>query len=302
MIVYILHTQKRKLMDKVQEANKADISTSYLKSQGYTEGRKILFITISEFGLKIDDADENILLYKLPADLEGDYEAPDEDEFIISDDHECYQRIGLYTDSLAACSKPEDYFDKSTLMDPISNRTSVLIAAHSDNVEGAIEFVKKIYEFIATQFIDALTKRAEEYRIGIETALAATSDNAKRPVPPATKVRDEMWQREFQDGVYRVSLFSVDENYDGDYNPSDNMTMHALSFRFDKRDPDNGEWREIEGTRWQTKEISRISDGLASMAIGYLIRTVGPTLEGGNYKDACEKGSKLSLSNIPTFV
>lgn len=289
-------------MDTVQEENKVDISTSYLKSQGYTDGRHILFLTVSESGLRIDDSENNILLYKLPADLEGDYEAPDEDEFIVADDHECYRRIGLYTESLAESSNLEDFFDKSSLMNPISNSESVYLAAHSDNLEEAIAFVKKIYEFIATQFINALTKRAEAYRKGIETVLEATSDNAKRPAPLATKVRDEMWQREFQDGLYRVSLFSVDENYDGDYNPSDDMTMHALSFRFDKRDPSNGEWHEIDGTRWSLKEISRISDGLAAKAIDYLIRTVGPTLEGGNYKDACEKSAKTRFYDIPTFV
>lgn len=290
-------TNQRK--DAVQK--QPDISVGYLESQGYKEGCRLFVITVGEAGVLIDDKPEYKLRFSLPKSLRRENDPLDEWEFMLSVDDIYVSRKMLFTSELNDMMFFQSEWDRMRLFDPISNSHTAQIIAHEGNIEQALEYVKKAYHYFAMQYITAYTQRAQEYLNAIAAVHETQVENAKRCAPMAKKRHAEFWQREFNDGLARVSFFSVDENDDSGYDPKDDRDFKMMTFKFESRSSLDDEWNAVEGGTQLTTIGSNISDELASDCVAYLIQqaeTVG--LDGSNAEFYASL-AKFKTSEVPSF-
>ena len=281
--------------------NTPNTSMDYLESQGYKEGCRLFVITVGEVGVLIDDKPEYKLRFSLPKSLRRDNDPIDEWELMLSVDDIYVSRKALFTSELNDMMYFKSEWDRMRLFDPISNSHSAQIIAHEGNIEQALEYVKKAYHYFAMQYITAYTQRAQEYLDAIAAVHETQVENAKRCAPMAKKRHAEFWQREFNDGLARVSFFSVDENDDSGYDPKDARDFRMMTFKFESRSSLKDEWNAIKGGTQLTTIGSNISDELASDCVAYLIQQA--TTVGVDESNAAFYASLATFktSDVPSF-
>ena len=281
-----------------EKTSKPNISQEYLESQGYTTGRPLVLVTVGEGYINIEDDKDCVLHYKLPKEKVREHEQVGVDEFAINFESDYLERTFMYTSSLEENYLPEHYWENSVLFDPISNSHYGFIVAHEGNLDAAIAYTKRIYTYKVEKLMAFYRDRADKLEASIKEV---NTVNAKRLPPDAHKIHAEFWQREFGDGLYRMSLYSVDEDYNGDYNPESPTKMERLTFRVDHRTSVGDDWKTLDGSKQKTYVMTRIADCLASNCVAYLISKIHPALESGDYKDVCRKLADFKTSEVPSF-
>ena len=284
-------------------SKKPDVTTKYLQSQGYKPGRRLYVITVSSNGVTIDDSMEYKLNYKLPASMREAHEQIDNDEFMLSKNELYACRTHLYTDSLLETQFFTEAWDPNSLMNPISNGIRSSIVAHEGNLKEALAYAKTQCAYLANKTADAYRKRADEIIATISQTENIGIDDAKRHTPVAKKLHPEFWFREFNNGNYRVCIFSVDENYTGAYTPGSRDNHEMLYLRVDERDSSTKSWVPIDGSLTKTHTSTRYSDELVDKLVYNAAKQISAALNGdGDFASACKKSAQACPSSLPSFI
>jgi len=112
------------------------------------------------------------------------------------------------------------------------------------------------------------------------------------------QVSTRKWQREFNEGLFRVELESIGEGYNGDFDPSDPNDVELLRFSVDQRETLDDDWTGVENASYCTELPADIDDETAEKALTNIIDAAGDALREGTHKRLCEKLSWMSIESL----
>tara|TARA_Y100000310_G_C20578932_1_gene761966 strand:+ start:833 stop:1198 length:366 start_codon:yes stop_codon:yes gene_type:complete len=112
------------------------------------------------------------------------------------------------------------------------------------------------------------------------------------------QVSARKWQREFNDGLFRVELESIGEGYNGDFDPSDPDDVELLRFSVDQRETLDDDWTGVENSSYCTELPVDIDDTIAEKALTHIINVAGDALREGTHKRLCGELSWISVNSL----
>jgi len=110
------------------------------------------------------------------------------------------------------------------------------------------------------------------------------------------QVSERKWQREFNDGLFRVELESIGEGYNGDFDPADPADVELLRFSVDQRETLDDDWTGVENASYCTELPADIDDETAEKALTNIIDAAGDGSGKVRTKD-CAKSCLGSVSS-----